>query len=372
MKRSDIRYGKFWVRLVCCIWVGVAVANMVYFDLINAWDRVADVLLAEAVGTQLLFVTGASEIAIIFLVCIITSVRRIEHPISMVGFGAALVFAYILSVVATAVAFRTALPVVSPVLGLMGSSVVMETMAWSEERSRRRKLEQLEISKQLFTDMLVHDLRRRVASILMSFSLLEKKSGKQEPVMREIMHTIRVTAERVLIEISDLLDIRKIEEGKMALERESVSVRKVLKECFDEHAAARELLGVEIRLNEGEDIKIGVDVNIFSRVVSNLFWNAMQHAPSGSEIKVTHSRVEDGGLLLEVANHGRPIPESELELIFEAFVSGSRSSAENVLATGLGLAFCKLAVEAHGGSISLQSPWQGDDGVRVCIELPAN
>ena len=157
----------------------------------------------------------------------------------------------------------------------------------------------------------------------------------------------------------------------MSLHCESVSLKRMLEESIEEHRSAGDLAGIGIRMTGGDGLKIHVDRQIFWRILSNLLWNALQHAPQGSEIEVGYNAVADDMVNIYIANRGTPIPEHERDLLFHSFVSHHRGwRTRPIDSTGLGLTFCKLAVEAHGGSIQLESPWEKHgDGVRISISL---
>jgi signal transduction histidine kinase len=115
-----------------------------------------------------------------------------------------------------------------------------------------------------------------------------------------------------------------------------------------------------------------VDRAIFSRVVANLLWNALQHAPADSKVRVEVGMASGGWLDFSVTNDGAPIPAEVQNSLFEAFVSGKPGvHSRYASGTGLGLTFCKLAMEVHGGCIRVESPIAGrSDGVRVTVSLP--
>jgi len=369
LRRENIRYGAWWVRVVCCLAVAIAVANAVYFRMLASIEGALEGLLSGG-GAPLAHASKRAEIAIVFALSLAAAVPRIERPLSMVGFGAGFVLAYAAAAWIAAAA-GTALPLASAVLAVLGSTAFLETMAWSEERSRRRTLERLEVAREQLTDMLVHDLRKRLSSILMSFSMVEKTSQPGRPPDAELFATIRSSAERMRLMIDDLLDIRKIEEGRMALQCEPLPLRVLVDDQIREHRSAAALLDVSVGVS-GDGATVRVDRRIFSRIFANLFWNALQHAPAGTVIEIAVAGA-DGEASLSIANRGPSIPKARQALLFRAFVAGrSPPPALPTDGAGLGLSFCKLAVEAHGGAIRLDSPWPGhDDGVRVQIRFPA-
>jgi signal transduction histidine kinase len=373
LRRRDIRYGNVWVRVLCCTAVFVAAANAVHFRVLDAWEATAHELLGRAVPPSWAPAWRGAEFAFLLALCLAPALLKIERPILMVacGFGFAAVYGLVLA--AAAGSLGVIPPIVSPLLGLAGSTLVLETMAWSEERGRRRALERLEAAKQQFTDMLVHDLRRRVSSIQMSASLLERELGERPEKVAELLGMIRATTERMLVEASDLLDIRRIQEGKLPLQRESVSLRRLLTDTIEELQPAGRLSGVGMRLAADGETTVRVDPGIFRRILANLVWNALLHAPSGSDVELECGTGPGGQAHVRVANGGRPIPDERQALLFEAFSAGATASGDVTSGAGLGLAFCKLAVEAHAGSIRLQSPRVGHpDGVSVTVTLPAS
>ncbi len=370
-RRQNIQYGNFLVRLVCCSSVALAVANAVHFNMLQAWETLAQDLVLGG-DVEYGSVTEVMQVFIVFCCSIVLCLPRIERPLFMVGCGSMLGFVYMLLVVAVSTDMSLGLPVVSPLLGVFGATAVLETMAWSEERTKRKKLERLEIARQRFVDMLVHDLRRRMSSVLTVFSLLEKKVDTRNPETIEMMSAIRASAERVVIQVNDLLDIRKIEEEKMVLQCQRISLQGLLDEILKEHRAVSDLVGIGIDLAESEETNIYVDKNIFSRVIANLLWNALQYAPRGTRIEVGWICSND--MVLYVANRGKDIPPEQQAQLFQAFVSKRGDSHRGTQSgTGLGLAFCKLALELHGGNVRIESPWgKYGDGVKMLVTLPGN
>jgi len=373
IRRRDIRYKSFWVRLVCCLAVAFAVANAVHFDLLTAWEALAHDLLLERAAAPYEHATEALEIGLVFYVCLVASFLRFGRPLAMVIFGTAFVALHVTAVVAIGADADLALPAVAPLLGILGSSTFLGTMAWSEERSRRRDLESLETDKQRLIDMLVHDLRKRLSSILSSFSVIEKGMEMKDGRTQDLADTIRASASRMLIQIDDLLAIRKSEEGTLSLRCERFPVGEALRQCVQEHRPAAGLADVTIDVAEGDEAPVYADRHVFGRIMANLLWNAVQHAPGGSRIEVGYSDTESG-VTIHVANRGEIIASDRQELLFRAFVSGETDPLrEGPQGVGLGLAFCRMAAETHGGSIRLESPWrEHGDGVKVSVTFPAS
>ncbi len=302
------------------------------------------------------------------------AVLPVQRPITFGLWLLGAVAGYLLLVLGVTAEFRYMLPVTGPVLGLGVSLVTLGSCSWYAEVVRRRRLEQLEEAKQRFTDMLVHDLKGRTSAIMMSLSLLERKLADGDEQGARLISIARTSGSRLLDQIHALLDIRKIQEGQMPLQLFPMNPEDQLAVCVEEYQGAADLVDVGLVLDEwsGEPVQMPVDVEIFSRVLANLVWNALQYASSKSDIRVGLEGIEDGVVSIYVANEGRVIPEEDQEAIFAAFVSGSLADKEiKVPSSGLGLAFCRMACEAHGGTIHIQSPWKDGSGVKVVVQLPA-
>jgi len=370
LKREDIQYRNFWVRLICCVAVAIALANAVHFRALDAWEAVADALLFGGAPAAVAL-SRRAQILIVFAVCLPPSVLRIDRPLAMAVLGAGLVAAYALPAVLLNAPSGARLPLVAPLLCVVGATTFMGAMAWSEERLKRRRLEQLEAAKQRFTDMLVHDLRKRMSSILTSFSVIEGALDRTQSRTGDLIETIRASARRMLTQIDDLVAIRRIQEGALALHREALNLGGLLRESVEEMRAAARMAGAEIDLEPGPDAAAFADRNVLSRVIANLLWNAVQHASAGTRIAVGHS-AEAEGVRFHVANRGPTIPPARRQTLFRGFASGKDGAGDaDGGGTGLGLTFCRLAAEAHGGDIRIESPWPGhEDGVMAVVRLP--
>ncbi len=313
------------------------------------------------------------QLAVICGVALVPAIVRIEHPFGLAAYGIGSAFIYMLIYSVLLLTSDVTLPATAALLGLGGATLLQGTLSWSEERRRRRHLEAVEAARRQFTDMLVHDLKRRMSSILMSLSVLED-TGAVDTERRGILtETIRASAERMLLLTGNLLDIRKMEECHFVLHREPVDIGELVRICLREHRGACDLSGVAVHPGGPEGVRVDADRGILLRVLANLLWNALQHAPEGSVIELGWTASCDTLVALHVANRGSVIPPGDLARVFTAFIADEVVPENSLVAnTGLGLTFCKLAVEAHGGAIKLASPWPGhDDGVRVDVTLPA-
>src|SRR5210317_1921945 len=128
-KRGHIRYGSFWVRLICCLAVAMGLVNAVYFNMFEAWEQVTRSLFLDPDVDNYAYAARTIVFMVIFLVCIISAVFRIENPWAMSGYGIVLAIAYVLVVIEVAFIFEFVLPVASPLLGFLLSSMFLGTIS---------------------------------------------------------------------------------------------------------------------------------------------------------------------------------------------------------------------------------------------------
>ncbi len=309
------------------------------------------------------------ELLIVMVLSLAPVTLRMDEPLLLVAYSVCIAFVYLMIASVVLLTTERVLPIAPSMLGLIASTVIVGSVAWGDERRQRKRLERQDIARQEFTDMLVHDMKKRMSSILMSVSVLEgqTKDASHTPLIA----TMRASAERMLLLASNLLDIRRVEEQRMDLDRVAVSLRKLVKETLAEHHFASELTAINVALHEHGDVSLSIDRAIFGRVLSNLFWNALQHARADSTIDV-HVGTRRSKAYVSITNRGEPIPEEVRSELFTAFVSGrSEPTRMPEAGTGLGLTFCRLAMEAHDGTITLESPSAAyGDGVTVTVQLP--
>ena len=261
---------------------------------------------------------------------------------------------------------------VLPGLGYAGMTAVAATVYAARETRRRQQLLALEAAKQRFTDMLVHDLKGRMAGISMALQVLERSLPDHPDRAASMLGTASVSSQRMMEQIHALLDIRRLQEGRLPVRLANRSGRALVESVLHENQAAADMMNVGFDL-DAHDPPIRVDPDILGRMVSNLVWNAVQHADQGSTVRIAWRDGDDGaGPALHVANDGPRVPPEDLDRLFTAFVTGTldQDARGSMRSTGLGLAFVRLGAEAHGGAVSLHSPWRNGQGVEVVLQLP--
>jgi signal transduction histidine kinase len=229
-------------------------------------------------------------------------------------------------------------------------------------RRQRDDLVRLGLQKEMLMAFVVHDLKNPVGSMdLLAQTLLRDRALPQDTAGQ-----IRGAARQLLRLIHNLLDISKSEEGKLAPKRVEIDLHALLDEIRGEFAAQAQAARVTLEAAASTPALVA-DQDLIRRVLENLTENAIRHAPRGSAVRI-HAERRDGGAELLVTDRGAGIPTELRERVFDRFVQLDRADgAASRGGRGLGLTFCKLAVEAHGGRI-----WVEDaaPGTTVCVRLP--
>jgi PAS domain S-box-containing protein len=212
--------------------------------------------------------------------------------------------------------------------------------------------ERLAQARQHLTEMIVHDLRSPLTAILSSLSIVERSAPPVDevPVIPQALTVAQRSCEQMLGLVNSLLDIAKLEAGEMVLERETFALGPLLEGLIETCLQAANEQGVILEhiLEEGL-APLWADRSKLHRVLSNLLDNALRYTPAGGRIQI-HAKIHEGSLRIGVADTGPGIPPAHRETVFERFYQVGTPEARG-RGTGLGLAFARLAVEAHGGEI---------------------
>jgi signal transduction histidine kinase len=231
-------------------------------------------------------------------------------------------------------------------------------------KRHRDELLRLHLQKERLMSFVVHDLKNPVGSMDLNAQLLLRH--KEIPLeVRTAATQIREDARQLHRMIMNLLDLAKADEGKLVARRSSVDIKALVESVSDElHAAASARnVGIRAELSDGQ---ANVDPDLVRRALVNLIENASRHAPAGTIVVVTARGSPD--LELRIADRGSGIPPEMREKVFDPFVQiEAGTEARSRGGRGLGLTFCKAAVEAHGGRIWIED---AAPGAVFCVSIP--
>jgi len=227
------------------------------------------------------------------------------------------------------------------------------TDALEESFRRSRELERV---RDDLMKMIVHDLKTPLTSILATLELLgDGDLGPLGERQREAVADTQRKSEELLSLIDDLLEVRRIEETSIALQREDVEPAGLLEELLRDWALRFRQEGTVA----AADVSTGTpsfsaDRGMLKRVIGNLIQNALIH--SGAPIELTLvARPDPNGVRFTVMDTGPGIPPEYHDIIFQKFEQVRAVHTPRVRTSGLGLTFCRLVIEAHGGRIWVQS-----------------
>lgn len=232
--------------------------------------------------------------------------------------------------------------------------------------ARNRKLEELEALKETLAQTLVHDLKNPLTAIVANLDLLERKTLDEDAL--RLVGRCRQSSMRMHRMILDLLDVAGLEEGKLLLHLETADAASIVRRAVEEAESGARRREVTIALDAREGCHARVDASVLGRVVDNLLANAVEHSGRGGRIAVAVGPCDEG-ILIDVADEGPGIPEEQREKVFEKFARLELRKAGLNGNRGLGLTFCRLAVEAHGGTIWVDAAPGG--GALFRMILPA-
>ncbi len=275
--------------------------------------------------------------------------------------------------------------------------MMLETVAehLSQAIVNRRNVEHIAELKSDLTSMIVHDLRSPVTVIQSTLQLLaaQAQASAQQPnedasgprrTRREprnyIQHAQR-SCDEMLVLIDSLLELQKLESGELQLKPSRCAPGDMPRRVAARLAIIAESREIRLEALSNDDLPSArLDIDLVSRVLQNLVSNALKFTPAGGLVSVAVAeapaslvteRLPDSnrGLLFTVHDTGPGIPEGEQERIFEKFgVVEARNSGVKV-STGLGLAFCKHAVKAHGGRVWVENSDEGGSAFFVLLPL---
>jgi signal transduction histidine kinase len=256
------------------------------------------------------------------------------------------------------------------VLGARVRSLLKLKAATDALESSYRKLRELEKVRDDLMKMIVHDLKSPLTSVLATLELLSDGDfGALTDSQKKAVGEAEGKAEDLLTLIDDILEVARIEEAAVTLTRSAIAPKAMLSELYHEWQHRFQQEGTQAAFDVDDDTPIFyADKPLMKRVFSNLIQNAVSHSSRPIRLAMNAKRSGDS-ILFTFADDGPGIPPEYHEVIFRKF--GQVSSGvitPRVRSSGLGLTFCKLVVDLHGGMIWVRS--REGEGSSFHVELP--
>lgn len=233
--------------------------------------------------------------------------------------------------------------------------------------SARKRVERM---KDELISTVSHELRTPLTAIIGSIGLLNGgASGPLPPKASKLLSVAERNGQRLLTLIEDILDIQKMEAGKLEFSMQRVDLGEVVARTVESTRPIGEARDVEYATRVADDAPLAwADPGRIEQVVANLLSNATKHAPVGSRIDVVVDAPEPGRLRVQVRDEGPGLSEAVAGRVFDRFEQGEMGDTRPSGGTGLGLAIARAIVQRHGGEIGVES--ELGKGANFYFELP--
>jgi signal transduction histidine kinase len=230
---------------------------------------------------------------------------------------------------------------------------ILEQKDFSEKQSERlrvayEEIKRLESFRQQMVQMMIHDLKNPLNVIL---NLTDSESIPANP-----RNIIRQISFEMLDLILNLLDVQKFKEMKMQVENENIHLNSLIESLSDKLTPLFVNSSIELKTSVPKNYWINADRHIVNRILTNILSNSIKNTPSGGLIQIFVTQ-KDKEILLEIRDNGIGISEDQINSMFDMYNQGENKYVSNNTSTGIGLTYCKLAVEALGGKIGLKSEY---------------
>lgn len=245
------------------------------------------------------------------------------------------------------------------------------TAVFREQQLRKMANEANKLSslKSGFVSSVSHELRTPLTSIMGALAIL--RAGIEDPDSNHFQTMVNIAynnSDRLLLLISDILDIEKIESGKMEFDYSDFDVNELIETCVSQNDGLAKKYQVNFEFKKENALPIiSADKNRIFQVLNNLISNAAKFEPNNGTVNIT-AVIENKNIIIKVIDHGVGIPDNFRKKIFEVFTQADVSNTKGVSGTGLGLAISKTIVEHHRGEIGFSS--NSGEGTCFYFTLP--
>jgi signal transduction histidine kinase len=229
---------------------------------------------------------------------------------------------------------------------------------------------QLRQTQDLITETLVHDLRSPLSSTISALDVISDAQASGDPagILQPSIQIAQRSSRRMLSMVESILEINRMESGKLDLSLTKFDINNLIKESISEFNIIAKEYEVGISFEPVSDIPlVRLDEAKIQRVINNLIDNALKFSPEGGEVVLKIETFNQAGIIIHVLDRGPGIPAEYAHSVFDRFFQiPDRSSRKR--GTGLGLTYCRLTVEAHKGEIWVENrPGGGSDFI---VSLP--
>ena len=234
------------------------------------------------------------------------------------------------------------------------------------EDSSARELRE---KRRVLAALVVHDMRSPLSAVSGYLQLMREEIGTEgmTPTLEAYFKDAELLLGKALGLVATILDVDELEDGMLRANKQPLRLTELIDRARDGNRAHFEVRQLAVEISIEPEFTVHVDRDLFGRVIENLLDNATRYAPRGGRCGIMAKR-ENGVFELAIGNSGPPVPAAERDKIFGRYFQVERRRASARQNRGLGLYFCKLAVEAHGGTIHVEE--RGDLGAVFVVRLP--
>jgi signal transduction histidine kinase len=228
--------------------------------------------------------------------------------------------------------------------------------------------EALREKKRVLAALVVHDLRSPLSAVHGYLNLLREELGEQGPTVKGYLDDAELLVHKALGLVATILDVDELEDGILHAHVSPVKLAELIERARAGNRAHFEVRQLRCEVEMDPELVVQIDRDLFGRVIENLLDNATRYAPRGGRCVIL-ARRDEQGLEIAIGNNGPPVPDAERAKIFGRYFQVERRRQSARQNRGLGLYFCKLAVEAHGGTIHVEQ--RGELGAVFVVRLPS-
>jgi signal transduction histidine kinase len=240
-----------------------------------------------------------------------------------------------------------------------------------KEEVSKRALEEVSHLKTEFVSLVSHELRTPLTSIQGFVSLIrEGHTGELNPLQTEFLGIVSRNSDRLVSIVSDLLDMSKIESGRLELVSESLNLREIVEKEVESFGTMAEEKHITVNVEMDSGLPpVRADRHRLGQIIVNLLSNAVKYSPDNSTVKIRASQ-SGKQVTVKVIDSGSGIDPEDRSRLFERFYRGKSDAVRGTKGTGLGLAITRYLVEMHGGKIWVES--ERGQGSTFCFSIPVS
>ncbi len=243
---------------------------------------------------------------------------------------------------------------------IVGGAIIIHDITYIKEIDRM---------KTEFVSVASHQLRTPLTAIkLFTEMLVNQEVGKLNKEQKEYLDNVYNSTERMVILVNDLLNVTRIESGRLRVSPQLVEVNNFVKDVIIEASATAKMKGVSIKLKKTKLPAVLLDQNLFRQVVQNMISNAVRYSPLKNGVVEVEVKQSKSDFIISVKDNGIGIPKNMQDRIFEKFFRADNAIKKVTEGTGLGLYVSKMIVENSGGSVWFDS--QENQGTTFYVKMP--